>query len=114
MHTDIQSHLHSDAVTERCREIWWTVYLLDCHLSSLIGAPLQLAEQDISAQLPSFAGFIHKSSALSLHVRLAKTTTLILKSKRRTTLWTVYQSSNPTFPISRLRRRGSDGQTISR
>ena len=82
IHTDIQSCHHSEAVTERCREVWWTVYVLDCHLSSLMGVPLALAEQDISAQLPSFAGFSHnKSLALSIHVRLAKTTTLILRSK---------------------------------
>ena len=81
IHTDIKSRHHSESVTERCREVWWTVYLLDCHLSSLMGAPLALAEHDISAQLPSFAGFSQKSLALSIHVRLAKTTTLILRSK---------------------------------
>lgn len=81
IHTDIQSCHHSESVTERCREVWWTVYVLDCHLSSLMGVPPALAEQDISAQLPSFAGFSQKSLALSIHVRLAKTTTLILRSK---------------------------------
>ncbi|KAM0794849.1 Zn(II)2Cys6 transcription factor [Usnea florida] len=80
IHTDIQSRHHSEPVTERCREVWWTVYVLDCHLSSLMGTPLALAEQDISAQLPSFAGFSQKSLALSIHVRLAKTTTLILRT----------------------------------
>lgn len=81
MHTDIRSRHHSESVTERCREVWWTVYLLDCHQSSLLGVPLQIAEQDISAQLPSFGGLLQKSSALSLHVKLAKLTTMILKSK---------------------------------
>ena len=68
-------------MTERCREVWWTVYVLDCHLSSLMGVPLALVGQDISAQLPSFAGFSQKSLALSIHVRLAKITALILRSK---------------------------------
>lgn len=81
IHTDIQSRHHSESVIERFREVWWTVYVLDCHLSSLMGVPLALAEQDISAQLPSFAGSSQKSLALSIHVRLAKTTTLILRSK---------------------------------
>ena len=81
IHTDIQSKHHSESVTERCRKVWWTVYLLDCHLSSLMGVPLAMPEQDMSAQLPTFAGFSQKSLALSIHVRLAKTTTLILRSK---------------------------------
>ena len=79
-HTNIQSRHHSKSVNERCREIWWTVYVLDCHLSSLMGVPLALEEQDISAQLPSFSGFSQKSLALSIHVRLAKITTLIPRS----------------------------------
>ena len=81
IHTDIQSNHHSESVKERCRKVWWTIYVLDCHLSSLMGVPLAMPEQDISAQLPTFAGFSQKSLALSIHVRLAKTTTLILRSK---------------------------------
>lgn len=81
IHTDIQSCHHSESVIERCREVWWTVYVLDCHLSSLMGTSLALAEQDVSAQLPSFAGFSQKSLALPIHVRLAKATTLIIRSK---------------------------------
>lgn len=80
LHTDIQSRHHSESTTERCREIWWTVYLLDCHSSSLMGVPLQLTEHDVSARLPAFSGSAQKSLALSIHVRLAKTTTLILKT----------------------------------
>ena len=102
IHTDIQSRHHSEPVMERYREIWWTVYVLDCHLSSLMGTPLALAEQDISAQLPSFAGFSQKTLALSIHVRLAKTTTLILRSKRFIAL--LFRSVNLMVPTtSRLR-----------
>ncbi|KAL8952229.1 MAG: hypothetical protein Q9222_001843 [Ikaeria aurantiellina] len=49
-------------------------------MASLLGASLQLVEQDISAQLPAFSGSSQKVLALSLHVRLAKTTTIILKT----------------------------------
>ena len=51
-----------------------------------MGVPLQLVEQDISAHLPAFAGSEQKSLALSIHVRLAKATTLILKSKYCTSM----------------------------
>ncbi|KAL9584292.1 MAG: hypothetical protein Q9203_004724 [Teloschistes exilis] len=80
LHTDIKNRHKSEPERERCREIWWTVYILDCHLSSLMGAPIAIGEQDISVQLPSFGGVAQKSLALSIHVKLAKTTTLILRT----------------------------------
>ncbi|KAL9599047.1 MAG: hypothetical protein Q9219_004081 [cf. Caloplaca sp. 3 TL-2023] len=60
--------------------VWWTVWLLDCHLSSLMGVPLALTEQDVTAQLPTFTAWAQNPLALSIHVRLAKITALILKT----------------------------------
>ncbi|KAI4235169.1 MAG: hypothetical protein LQ352_008121, partial [Teloschistes flavicans] len=80
IHTDMKNRHKSESERERCREIWWTVYILDCHLSSLMGTPIAIGEQHISVQLPSFGGFAQKSLALSIHVKLAKTTTLILST----------------------------------
>jgi proline utilization trans-activator len=81
LHTDMQNCQHSNAVLERCREIWWTAYLLDCHMSSLIGSPLALAEREISTRLPSFASSPQKSLALGIHVKLASIIALTLGSK---------------------------------
>lgn len=80
IHTDMPSDHHSNIVLERCREIWWTVYVLDCHMCSLLGVPGTLAEQEISAKLPRFASSPQKSLALGIHVKLAKTTALVLQS----------------------------------
>ncbi|RMZ26453.1 hypothetical protein D0859_09483 [Hortaea werneckii] len=66
---------------ERLREAWWTVYMLDRHMSSLMGAPVALADDEITAQLPSFAGYPQKRVALEMQVRLSRVTTLILRSK---------------------------------
>ena len=66
---------------ERYREAWWTVYMLDRHMSSLMGAPVALADDEITAQLPSFAGYPQKRVALEMQVRLSRVTTLILRSK---------------------------------
>ena len=81
VHTDMPSQHHSDPVLERCREIWWTVYVLDCHMCSLLGVPGALAEQEITARLPRFVSSPQKSLALGIHVKLAKITALILQSK---------------------------------
>ncbi|RMX78977.1 hypothetical protein D0869_08652 [Hortaea werneckii] len=64
---------------ERYREAWWTVYMLDRHMSSLMGAPVALADDEITAQLPSFAGHPQKRVALEMQVRLSRVTTLILR-----------------------------------
>jgi proline utilization trans-activator len=81
LHTDMQNCQHSNTVLERCREIWWTIYLLDCHMSSLIGSPLALAEREISTRLPSFVSSPQKSIALGIHVKLASIIALTLGSK---------------------------------
>ncbi|KAF2720209.1 hypothetical protein K431DRAFT_271272 [Polychaeton citri CBS 116435] len=78
IHANVQDGHHPPSFIERCREIWWTVYVLDCHMSSLMGVPLSISEQDITAQLPSFDGSIQKSLALGFHVKLAKITAQIL------------------------------------
>ncbi|KAI7089639.1 hypothetical protein KC356_g2215 [Hortaea werneckii] len=65
---------------ERLREAWWTVYMLDRHMSSLMGAPVARADDEITAQLPSFAGYPQKRVALEMQVRLSRVTTLILRT----------------------------------
>lgn len=68
-------------MVERCREVWWTVYILDRHMTSLMGVPMSLSDDEITACLPTFAGQTKKAIALSLHVRLAKAEAVILQSK---------------------------------
>jgi hypothetical protein len=80
MHTDMRSRHLSETVLERCREIWWTVYILDRQMTSLMGAPVGLSDDDISQCLPSFSGSPRKSLALNLHAKLAKATAVILQS----------------------------------
>ena len=89
------SQHHTEHALERSREIFWTVYILDCHMSALLGVPRTLAEDDLSAQLPNFNGSLQKSIALDMHVKLAKITALIQKSMLglypRATLLTLFK-----------------------
>ncbi|KAK4613741.1 Proline utilization trans-activator [Fulvia fulva] len=80
LHTDMQSLHLPDAMVERCREVWWTVYILDRHMTSLMGVPMSLSDDEITACLPTFAGQTKKAIALSLHVRLAKAEAVILQT----------------------------------
>ncbi|KAF2174009.1 hypothetical protein M409DRAFT_62193 [Zasmidium cellare ATCC 36951] len=80
MHTDMRSLHLEEHVVERCREVWWTVYILDRHMTSLQGVPITLSDDDITAVLPKFAGSTRKSLALSLHVKLSRAEAMILQT----------------------------------
>lgn len=81
LHTDMQSNYFAEDVVERSREVWWTVYVLDRQLSSLLGAPLALADEDITAHLPSYEGSARKSLALSIMIQTSKATAEIQRSR---------------------------------
>ena len=81
VHTNMSNRNLADSMRERCREIWWTIYILDSHMSALMGVPQSLSEHDVTAQLPEFAAHTSKSLALGIHVKLARATSSILQSK---------------------------------
>jgi proline utilization trans-activator len=81
VHTNMSNRNLADPMRERCREIWWTIYILDSHMSALMGVPQSLSEHDVTAQLPEFAAHTSKSLALGIHVKLARATSSILQSK---------------------------------
>lgn len=81
IHTNMRGHHLSERMVERCKETWWTVYILDRQMTSLMGVPLSLSDDDITASLPSFGGSSKKRLALSLHIKLAKATAIILQSQ---------------------------------
>ena len=80
-HTDMPVNQHPNDVIERCRKVWWTVYILDSHMSALMGVPRAMNERDISAQLPTFDNSTHRSHALHIHIKLANIEGMIQQSK---------------------------------
>ena len=68
---------------QRCRNVWWTVYILDRQMSSLMGVPLAVKDDDITASLPTFHGSLQKTLALELNVKLSGIISRILNSKFR-------------------------------
>jgi proline utilization trans-activator len=87
MHTDMESTFLDQRLVERSRETWWTVYILDRLMSSLLGVPLTLADEDVTARLPSFAGSIKRSSALTAQIRICRATAAIQQSKTSRGRW---------------------------
>jgi len=70
----------SDATIQRCRKIWWTAYVLDRQMSSLMGLPTSVRDEDISAPLPVFTDSPQKTITLDLHVKLSRVIADILNS----------------------------------
>lgn len=60
------------AFATRCNSLWWTVYILDKEMSSSQGVFTSLAEEDITAALPSERSSSLDAKALSLRIHLAK------------------------------------------
>ena len=81
MHTNMQDQGLDETHVQRCRNVWWTVYILDRQMSSLMGVPLAVRDEDITASLPTFSGSVQKTFALELNVKLSRIISLILNSK---------------------------------
>lgn len=72
MHTDMPISYLGEYLVQRCRKIWWTAYILDRQMTSLMGLPQSVRDDDVHCQLPSFSGSIQRTAALSMQIKLAR------------------------------------------
>lgn len=80
MHTDLPPGAFEDSQIERARHIWWTAYILDRELSSLMGLPNQVADENIHAKFPSMPS-IDQAKGLRLHIKLCRIVAQVVSSK---------------------------------
>lgn len=81
MHTDMPVENLGEPLVQRCRKIWWTVYILDRQMTSLMGLPQSVRDDDISCQLPKFPGSAQRAAALGMQIKLARIYAEIARSK---------------------------------
>lgn len=108
MHTDMPLNTFGASQIERARRIWWTVYILDRELSSLMGLPMQLSDETITANLPTFNSS-EQVAALSLYIKLCRLNAQVISSK--------CQRYNPELPMKvniELAVYGPDGRLDKR
>lgn len=72
MHTDMPVENLGEPLVQRCRKIWWTVYILDRQMTSLMGLPQSIRDDDITCQLPSFPGSTQRAAALDMQIKLSR------------------------------------------
>ncbi|CAG9949528.1 unnamed protein product [Clonostachys rosea f. rosea IK726] len=73
-----QDELGADVV-ERSRKAWWTAYLLDRQMTSLMGVPQSIHDDDVHSQLPDYPDSPQRRTALAMQIRLSRTMCAINK-----------------------------------
>lgn len=89
MHTRMASQELDETEVQRSRKVWWTAFMLDRQMSSLMGLPLAVRDEDVSAPLPAYPGQPQKAVAMDLHVQLSRVIANIFNSKspHHTPVW---------------------------
>ncbi|KAB8248655.1 hypothetical protein BDV35DRAFT_403215 [Aspergillus flavus] len=72
MHTDMSAEHLGDAIVQRCRRIWWTIYILDRQMTSLMGLPQSIRDDQLHHQLPYFPGSPQKAIALGMQIKVCQ------------------------------------------
>ena len=81
LHTDLPEAELGPEVVARCRNLWWTLYIMDRHFSSSLGLPMSIADSDITTlQNPTSTGS-QEDTILLLQAKLWHLLSVILKSE---------------------------------
>ncbi|KAL4807545.1 hypothetical protein BDV18DRAFT_151547 [Aspergillus unguis] len=76
IHRHVPQQLVGEAMSRRCKTLFWMVYMLDRNLSASFGAPSSIRDEDITVEL--FAEGSVEEKVLALHVQLARLNARIL------------------------------------
>ncbi|PLB47658.1 hypothetical protein P170DRAFT_409875 [Aspergillus steynii IBT 23096] len=72
MYTEMHGIYLDQVYVQRCSLVWWTVYVLERRMSSLLGVPMGISEESISASFPPISRSIHGPNVLEMHVMLCQ------------------------------------------
>lgn len=81
MHTNMPIENLGEPLVQRCRKIWWTIFILDRQMTSLMGLPQSIRNDDITCQLPNYSGSTQRAAALNMQIKLARIYAEIARSK---------------------------------
>ncbi|RKL28574.1 hypothetical protein BFJ72_g12435 [Fusarium proliferatum] len=106
IHTEMQSDSLDAAYVQRSRHMFWTLYILERQLISLLGLPLSIADETISARFPDFPGQPQKLEALNIHVDFCRVLAKINQS--------AYSCATETWLLTIAAVYGLEGKLDSR
>lgn len=79
LHTQLPEEDLGAATVARCRNLWWTLYIMDRHVSSSLGLPMT-RDSDITT-LVNAPSLNHQDLTFSLQVRLSRMLSFIIGGK---------------------------------
>jgi hypothetical protein len=80
MHTRMPVEDLGHGTVQRCGKIWWTVYILDREMTSLMGLPQSINDRYVQTQLPTFSDQAETVS-LEMHIKLSQIIAEVNSSK---------------------------------
>lgn len=81
LHTQLpEEDLGSETVT-RCRNLWWTLYIMDRHFSCSVGLPMSVKDSEITTKINPLNMGSQGDMARSLQVNLSHLLSVTLTSK---------------------------------
>ncbi|GAA82994.1 Zn(II)2Cys6 transcription factor [Aspergillus luchuensis IFO 4308] len=83
LHTELPEQELGAAAVDRCRNLWWTLYIMDRHFSSSLGIPMIVHDSDVTALIDSPTQSCQRNAMLSLRVKLSRLLSTILGNLAR-------------------------------
>ncbi|KAJ6002597.1 hypothetical protein N7451_005144, partial [Penicillium sp. IBT 35674x] len=80
MHTQLPEDILGDATVARCRNLWWSLYIMDRHISPSLGLPMALQDSDITTLINSPLAS-RQNLTFSLQVRITRMLSFIIGSR---------------------------------
>lgn len=85
LHTQLpEDEIGAETVTW-CRDLWWTLYIMDRHFSASVGLPMSVHDSEITTPINPPDHGSHADSLRSLQVKLSHLMSMILRSRSKGT-----------------------------
>ncbi|PTB36728.1 hypothetical protein M441DRAFT_149933 [Trichoderma asperellum CBS 433.97] len=86
LHTELPEQDLGPETAAYCRDLWWTLYIMDRHFSCSLGIPMSVKDSDITTPVPSPNAGSPLDSARSLQVNLSNLLSVILTTVYQPTI----------------------------
>ncbi|KAL4883600.1 fungal-specific transcription factor domain-containing protein [Aspergillus karnatakaensis] len=80
LHTQLPEEVLGAATVARCRNLWWSLYILDRHISPSLGLPLTTRDSDITTLINPPDASHQQDRAFSLQVRITRMLSFIIST----------------------------------
>ena len=81
LHTELPEEALGAETVTRCRNLWWTLYIMDRHFSCSVGLPMSVKDSEITTKINPLNQGSQGDMARSLQVNLSHLLSVTLTSK---------------------------------